>query len=58
MRWFDNIKHKVENGYYGRVMIHGLSYDFIVANLSCYWEYYIYYDITMLIDERLRLKIW
>ena len=34
-------------------IIHGLVYDFIVANLSCCClEYYIDDEITMLIDER------
>jgi len=38
------------------LMIHGLVYDFMVANLSCCcWEYYIDVEIIMLTDECLEL---
>ena len=36
-------------------IIHGLVYDFIVANLSCCWRYYIDDEVIMLIDECLEL---
>ena len=40
-------------------IIHGLVYDFIVANLSCCClEYYIDDEITMLIDDVLGCVGW